>query len=116
MHSLYILTSLYASSTVLFPAIALFSNGNGTRKAGIISKKDPGIISQRLGMVKNINKANSGLEVYIGISMQFRKSEHICYYKPSISVDLEIVFKYQLLFQPYLCEGQCLERLYYGTQ
>lgn len=58
-------------------------------------------------MVKNINKANSGLEVYIGISMQFRKSEHICYYKPNNSVDL----KYQLLFQPYLCKGQCLEQL-----
>lgn len=62
-------------------------------------------------MVKNINKANSGLAVYIGMSMQFRKSEHIFYYKPNISVDMKIVFKYQLLFQPYLCKGQCLGHL-----
>lgn len=49
-------------------------------------------------MVKNINKANSGLEVYIGITMQFRKLEHICYYKPSISVDLKNSLQISVLF------------------
>lgn len=62
---------------------------------------------QGFGRVKNINKANSPLKVSIGIPVQ---SDHV-YYKPSISVDLKIVFTCQLRFQPYLCEGQCLEDL-----
>ena len=57
-----------------------------------------------VGRVKNINHANSGLKVCIGISVPFRKSDSISY-NLSISVDLKIVVKYQLHFQPHLCEG-----------
>ena len=57
-----------------------------------------------LGRVKNINQASSGLQVCIGISVQFRKSDSISYHNPSISVDLKIVINYQLHFQPHLCK------------